>query len=149
LLTACGSPKGRPGVSDDIEDSKNRGVFIAEYKTLTNPYKINDTLQLTINEAWIETKWIHTSDPKGASSLGDSYQLCINTIKHDLKNLTITWYIGISAERYLRLSSNNSLMGDLKTLEKADTLIYPVQNGANLSNNSYKDIIGKLVLIKK
>jgi len=133
LQYSCETPAGHIGVSQDIKESKKRKVFIAEYTTMPNPYKINDTLQITVKEAWLEKK----------------YQVCINSEKKDITGIfSYDWMIGTYVEKTMRPSSFSSLMGDFKKLP-GDTIEYTVQKGDNLSDNGDKIIIGKFVLIKK
>ena len=51
-----------PGSSDDIDESKMRGAFLAEYSVLDgNAKKMSDLLSMVknIDEAWIEQVWYH------------------------------------------------------------------------------------------
>src|ERR1700744_3162689 len=146
LCCSCQSPKGFPGASDNIDDAKMRGVFVARYAGFPNPMKINDTLSIRVNEAWLESKWLHTEDKEGAFII-DGYQLCINTNEKDIQNVTFDWNIGIDFDKNMRTSSRNSLIGDFKEIP-GDTIEYKIQKGDNLSDNGVKIIIGKIALIK-
>lgn len=136
------------GISDDIEESKKRHVFLAEYMPLSNPMKINDTLQITVKEAWLECQWFYDKKKYGANIIKDRYQLCINTNENDLKGVCFNWTIGINFDKNIRSSSKNSLVGDFKIIP-SDTLEYMVQKGRNLSEQSSKVILGKITLVKK
>ena len=48
ITSSCNSQQGLRGASSNIEESKKNGIFIHEYFVLENPYKINDTLNITI-----------------------------------------------------------------------------------------------------
>jgi len=134
-------------VSDTIADSKDKGIFICEYKPLTNPLKINDTIKLDIEEAWLESQWRYSKE--NGMYVSDDYQLCINVKpeKH-LEDLGFGWSIGIDFELNMRTSSKTSLISDFKALP-VDTIRYKVQKGSELSDNYEKIIIGEFVVIKK
>ncbi|MDP3146049.1 MAG: hypothetical protein Q8T03_13285 [Bacteroidota bacterium] len=144
---SCNPQQGHNGVSENISDSKDRGVFICEYMAPENPYHINDSIILTIKEAWIEKRWKYSKN--NSSVIWEGYQLCINTEpeKH-LEDLGFGWSIGVDYERNMRTSSATSLISDFKMLPP-DTIEYKVQKGDELSNNYEKVIIGKFVLIRK
>jgi hypothetical protein len=149
IFISCESPSGHGGISQDMKDSKKRGVFIAEYKVYPNPYKINDTLQITVKEAWLEKRWMHGKNEEETLLFQpENYQLCINTVEEDVKNMYFDWTIGINGDKYIRSSNESSLVGDFENMP-GDTIEYKVQKGNNLSDNGKKIIIGKLVLIKK
>jgi hypothetical protein len=134
-------------VSDTIADSKDKGIFICEYKPLTNPLKINDTIKLDIEEAWLESQWRYSKE--NGMYVSDDYQLCINVKpeKH-LEDLGFGWSIGIDFALNMRTSGETSLISDFKALP-ADTIMYKVQKGSELSDNYEKIIIGEFVVIKK
>ena len=101
VFTSCETPSGHTGVSKDIKDSKKRNVFISEYIVNPNPYKINDTLQITVKEAWLEKQWIYGK--KEIETLlfeSENYQLCINTIEEDIKGICSKWTIGLNGDKY-------------------------------------------------
>jgi hypothetical protein len=58
------------------------------------------------------------------------------------------WTIGVNGDKYLRSSSDNSLVGDFKIVP-GDTIIYHVQTGMDLSDKGKKRVIGRFILIKK
>lgn len=148
-FTKCKIQDTNPGVSNDILESKKRGVFIKEYTTYTNPYKINDTLQITVIEAWLETSWYHgTNNDETIITGKPHFQLCINSIEKDLVGTTFDWTIGIDVHKNLRTSSKSSLLGDFEN-EPGDTIEYKVQSESNFGSDTSRNIIGKFVLIKK
>jgi hypothetical protein len=78
FIFGCDNQVGHRGVSSDISESKKRGVFLAECKGITNPVKINDSLQITINEAWLEKQWAHSSKEEETLLYNEElYQLCV------------------------------------------------------------------------
>lgn len=144
----CETPQGHSGASENIIDSKIRGVFIAEYRPPLNPIKINDTIKITVREAWIEHKWVYTKDRNGAHIINGKYQLCINTLEQDIAGVDFDWSIGIDFEKNMRSSGKNSLIGDFNQMP-TDSIVYKVQKGNELSDNYEKLIIGELILIRK
>jgi len=143
--------KWGPVISSSINESKKRCVFIKEYIPLTNPYMINDTLQIMVKEAWIEYQWYYGDKVNETWIPPESkYQLRINSNEHDLGKYTgIDWTIGINDDKYLRKCGLASLRGDFKNMP-GDTIEYIVAKGA-LQNNmdTIGKVLGKFVLIKK
>jgi hypothetical protein len=66
FFLGCHFSDGFLSASQSIEESKINGVFISEYRPLTNPLIINDTLSIRIKEVWIEKKWINTNEKNKA-----------------------------------------------------------------------------------
>lgn len=147
-LIGCNNSAGHRGVSGNIDESKNRGVFVQEYMSSSTPYKINDTLQVTVKEAWIERQWAHSQDPNQTISV-DGYQLCIKSVEADLQGIDFKWTIGINGDKYIRRSGKSALISDFVELPSGDTVVYQVQKGSNLSDESSKEIVGKFELVKK
>jgi len=50
---------GTRQISETIEESKAKGVFIAEYRHPLNSYPINDSLSVSCKRAWIEKYWYY------------------------------------------------------------------------------------------
>jgi len=148
LITGCETSDGLLGASRDIKDSKARDVFVQEYTVYPNPYRINDTLQITVNEAWVEHSWRYSTEGEGAKIEKDGYQLCINTNESDLKGISFDWTIGVNTNRYLHQSSCCSLMGDLKEVPN-DTITYTVQKGEFSFDSTNVVVIGHFILVKK
>ncbi len=144
---------GGNGVSGSISESKKYGVFISEYRPLKNPIKINDTLKITVHEAWLEKTWAYSNDfdnPDFNDSLDTEWQFCITTEEEDIKGLNSDWSIGIEFDRYKSMisSGHNSLIGLVNTIP-SDTIEYLVQQGRSYKNKKDIVILGKIVLIKK
>lgn len=147
FVLSCNTLRGHNGVCENIKESKNRGVFICEYMPLNNPYRINDSISLTIEEAWVERNWKY-SENNNETVVMEEFQVCVNTYEKDIAGICFDWSIGINGDLYLRSSSKNSLIGDFKTLPP-DTIEYKVQKGSEFSDNYEKIIIGKFGLVKK
>lgn len=147
FMISCESPRGFSGVSDSMEDAKNRGVFICEYTVPNNPVKVNDSISIYVKEVWLEQAWGHGAKRQDTYPV-NGYQICINSDKKSLLGIDDNWSIGIDYDFYLRESSNSSLIGDLKEIPKNDSLIYFVRKGENIKGDS-NIILGKFILIKK
>lgn len=147
-LFGCNYSAGHRGVSGSIDESKKRGVFVQEYMSSSTPYRINDTLQVTVKEAWIERQWAHSQD-LNQTIIVDGYQLCIKSVEADLQGIDFKWTIGINGDKYIRRSSKSALISDFVELPSGDTVVYQVQKGSNLSDESSKEIVGKFELVKK
>ncbi len=147
-INSCETPEGFPGVSDDIKDAKERGVFVKEYTVHPNPYRVNDTLEITVKEAWLEKQWIQTNRKHGTKIENSGYQLAINTNEKDINNENLTWLIGSYHDKYLRTSSCCSLIGDFDYIP-GDTIDYIVQNGEFPFDNIEIPNIGRFILVKK
>ena len=150
VLYGCNDQDGFPGASNNIADSKKRGVFVSEYTCYPNPYWINDTLKISVMEAWVEKFWRHTNNKNGAKILVEDnlkYQICVNTIESDLAGIHSIWSIGMS-NKYLHISSRNSLSGDFVEMPN-DTLDYIVHVGDYEVDTSGRNFIGHFILVKK
>lgn len=148
LFLCCDNGAGFSGVSNNIKESKGRGVFIQEYEVIPNPYKINDSLQITVKEAWIENSWGHSKDPANTVK-GEKYQLCINSLATDLKGFSFDWSIGNNFKDNFRISGKNSLMVDRNTLPTDSIIKYSVFQGEFLLSDTSKIPIGKFELHRK
>jgi hypothetical protein len=140
---------GNLGASEDIEDSKKREVFVCEYKTAQNPYKINDTLSIVVKSAWLEHQWRYKGlFSQNAEIEKDGYQLIVITSEGSLKGYGKNWLIGISGDRSFRYASYDALITDFKAFPKGNIIEWKVQDGAQLSGSIPKNVIGAFVLKK-
>ncbi|MBV6485063.1 MAG: hypothetical protein KFKLKKLM_01611 [Flavobacteriales bacterium] len=148
FFSSCYSQQGHNGTSENIEESKKRKVFICEYTVSENPFRINDTLQITVVEAWLEKQWKYPKDPN-ETVIYDEFQLIINSKEEDIEGLDVKWSIGVDANKYIRTCSKSDLISDFNYLP-TDTIEYLVQKGNQFKGEVPKEnIIGRFVLIKK
>lgn len=145
LIISCNTKDGHLSVSNDIKESMKREIFMQEYIVSPNPFRINDSLSITVHEAWLEQQWFRQRN--GGAWATYNFQLCINTEENDLMGLDFDWTIGVDKSA-LRKSSKNSLIADFKYMPH-DTIEYKVQKGNNLNSTCKKEIIGIFILIKK
>lgn len=142
----CEDLKGRLGASSTIENSKTNGVFISEYKPLTNSGRITDSINIYVGKVWLEKKWRYSDNLK--SNAVEGYQMILESNKNDLKGFAIDWTIGIDFKKNWRFCSANNIMTDFDNLP-SDTIIWKVQKGDNFDSLSKKKIIGEFILVKK
>ena len=145
-LQSCKTLQGHKGASKDIKESKKRQIFVCEYSVTENPFKINDSLKITVKEAWLEKHWRYSKNIYTTTSY-DGYQLMINATEKDLVGVCFEWSIGVDFDMHLRSCSKDGLMGDFKELP-SDTLVYLIQKGRTKLSGT-PEIIGKFTLIKK
>jgi len=142
---------GKPGISMHIYESKKREVFIAEYTVPQNPYVINDSLSIYVEEAWLEKEWFYPSDLDKTDIWDDhGYRLCVNTNEQSIQNYWYTWMIGDSLKRLFRADNRKSLSTLLDMIPK-DTEVFKVRNGGYDITVKIEDMetIGEFVLVKK
>lgn len=146
--------KGSPGASDSIADSRSKGVFIAKYESDNEVIKINDTITLTIKEAWVEKKWNYGSYGYGKISLnmdtafGGGYQMVIDFKEKIPGHYGFNWCIGDGFERYLRSCSDYCLISDFKRIpERVET--WEVHSGGDMEAKLGKNVIGIFSLTQR
>lgn len=147
LLPGCNTWQGHNGMSEDIEESKRRGVFVSEYYSELNPYVINDSLRLNVKTAWLEKRWKYPSNPS-ETVIWEGYQLIIHVDKENLRNYAKTWLIGLDFNLNLRSCGYSCLMMDCDTIP-LDRITWKVQQGRRLDSLITKNIIGEFSLVKK
>jgi hypothetical protein len=147
-FSSCNDWQNRPGVSENIDESKKRGVFICEYQANPNPIKINDSLIFDVHHAWLEKKWRYL-ESFDETDLLDGYQLIIETNNEIPKNLGRAWTIGVDVKRYVRLCGKKCLITDFENLPVSGREVWKVQSGRNLNEGEDKTIIGEFILHKR
>ena len=151
LIPSCNffTSNGNLGASNDIEDSKKRGVFVCEYVTPQNPYQINDTLSIIVNSVWLEHQWRYKGlFNQKAKAEKDGYQLIVITDKKSSKGYGDNWLIGLTPDSTFRNASYDALIADFKGLPTENVMQWKVQKSHVLSNSFHKIIIGKFELRK-
>jgi hypothetical protein len=143
----CEDISGRLGVSKTIDDSKERNVFIDEYKPLTNLVIVNDSIKFRVERVWLENCW-RFADNASKSNKIEGYQMILQSNKNDLLEFTIKWTIGIDSKKYWRFCSANNIITDFSEIPN-DTIIWKVQWGSHLDSLSEKNVVGEFKLVKK
>jgi hypothetical protein len=144
ICISCNTLRGHRGVSNDIEESKERGVFVCELHSLSNPYRINDTLSINIKSAWLEKSWRYGVEVSETVVISDIYQLVIDSDKQSIVDFPKRWQIGTSRKNSYRLCSSSSIMIDMDTLPISNKLEWNVTLGKRRYNDSM--VIGKFEL---
>lgn len=94
LLTGCHLFGGRSGTSASIRDSKKKGAFIKEYTVPENPYRINDSLSILIDEAWLEYEWTIPKYGWQKVEITSNYKLCLSIDEMYISHYLNYWRIG-------------------------------------------------------
>lgn len=133
---------GRPGKSDNVKESKDRKVFLHQYKVTEEIPQIGK-----ISEAWIEHSWRFTKYNLNDIDVDTTHsQLCINMDKSTLDSLFQTW----SIEKDDRISYygliGNTLVISFNTLQQSDTLKFNVLRGDN--DLDANDSLGTILFVK-
>ena len=144
---------GSQGVSQNIEESKKRGVFIAEYKPITNPIKINDSIVINVKEAWLENEWQYSGIfSEGAKKAKDLYCLVVQTDTLSLKNYE-SWDIGSGNLESFDKDGNydmQRLRNLFEFIPSKDTLSWPVRKSVHgIEARGSGAILGTFTLVKK
>src|SRR5687768_6933762 len=108
---SCNPSAGFRGASSSIAESKRRNVFVSEYKPISNPYWINDTIKIHVLNAWVKKTWAYGSGIGQTIKL-DDYQMIIVTGEADLEGYSYQWFIGVDAHRSFRTCGYACLMSD-------------------------------------
>ncbi len=145
-ILACQDLRGKPGMSENINESKKRGVFINEYQSNKNLI-INETFKMNVVRAWLEKKWAYNSNPNHTIVV-DGYQLIVHTTERLDENYSFTWTIGTDFKRNFRSCGYRCIITDFDSLpNKHET--WKVQRGRSLYNSASNIVIGEFTLNKK
>ena len=145
-LNSCDTLSGHVGVCDSIDESKTENVFVQEYTMISSPI-INDSIKLSVKEAWVENIWQYHNRTEVLSIPG-SYQLVIIFNEPLLDGYDNSWSIGNSFEQSLRPCSYDCIMTDIDSLSSGDTLTWAVVTGRILKTSKNRKI-GEFKLMKK
>ncbi|HRD52987.1 MAG TPA: hypothetical protein PKY96_10115 [Flavobacteriales bacterium] len=145
FLTSCYTQEGHRGISEDVQESKKRNVFISECMVSPNPFIINDSLRITVRNGWLENKWAYGSTIDETIIISE-YQLIIEVDEDDLTGYYWTWMIGDSPLAYFRPCGKGCLVSDLKSMPNS-FVSWPVQKGRELHPVLDKIIIGQFDVI--
>ncbi|HTL81386.1 MAG TPA: hypothetical protein VL651_06765 [Bacteroidia bacterium] len=148
MVNSCDDPTGTPGAASDMSEAKSMGIFVKELYAPGGVWRINDTLQVHVESAWIEHRYRYPQ-PGNSPTILSGYQIQVESNEKDLKNYDITWKIGIDGFAYFRSSSYSSLLSDLEEVPDDSLLVWKVQKGTNLSEWYDKVIIGEVRLKSK
>ncbi|MFC6096445.1 hypothetical protein ACFPVY_07275 [Flavobacterium qiangtangense] len=154
ICTFCGCnffvSTGGFGVSNSKAESIQKSVFLQNYKPITNPVKINDTLSLIIESAWTERKWRYAGYQAEKAEIEDGNSCQIKIITSNLNGFNETWQMdrlklsdGYFYEGYL-----NSIVGDFISIPK-DTLTLKIHSGENPKEISTANFLGEIKLIRQ
>lgn len=150
FLKKCFCTTFRPigaGTTHSILDSKKLGVFVCEYKPLhKNPYPVNDSLQIIIEESWAERSWSYAKHGIWLFDGVDSFFINIKTNAN---------FNGYNFENHFQAMDDNGLGSTGPNLLQAqrsslpDTITYFLVKGHNIVNPDIQNSsIGEFKLVK-
>jgi hypothetical protein len=149
LLSSCNllTTNGNEGYTGSIRQSKKLGVFISEYRPLTNRYNINDSLSINIKSAWIERSWTYEGIfSEKAAVDSDYFHLIIKTDINGLKDCLQKWVIRVNDGKYFACASGDGLIGTFHILPKDSIIKCKVENRPGVENSSSAKVIGYILL---
>jgi hypothetical protein len=145
-LSSCLNPlSGNLGICETIEDAKRRGVFVKPYQVPENPYIINDSIVLNVNEAWLEKQWRYGKKVKDASPI-NGFQMVVTVKGNGFEEYATEWYIGVDHSLNFYPGLRKSIICEFNELPN-DTIVVPVQRGRLLAEHIEKDIFAEFKLI--
>lgn len=147
ILYSCNPLRGHVGMSNSINESKSRGVFVSEYEPESNPIRINDSLVFQVDQAWLEKNWKYSDNNK--SIVIDGYQLIIRLVNTVPEGFDQTWTIGVEFKRHIRTCGKRCLITDFDVLPSNNMESWPIQRGWKLTNDLDKEVIGQIRFNKK
>ncbi len=152
---------GAGGSSDDISESKRRGVFLWEYKPAKNPIRIRDGEYLDIVEVWAERSWIYPEFSRDTEIQPNIYQIVIKAnpkglyhyyerhFDHEKPETAINhWTIGVDYQWVFYMPSDENLMCEMYSLPDSCE-VFPIQRGTDIGDRKPHVIIGELRLCRK
>jgi hypothetical protein len=135
---------GHRGVSNDLNESKKRKVFVKELRAPINPYIVNDTLKINVLSAWLENEWYYDTNPD-ETILSEHYQLIIES-DESVNRVDVSWQIGNSFKESFRPCGKESIMIDLDSLPNGNKFEWNVTLGRKYDSSR---IIGKFELFPR
>jgi len=149
-ISSCNffAENGGLGVSLNIRESKERKVYVQEYRLPSTPYRINDSLALNMKSAWLEHMWRYAGPNSSKADIEkDGYQLIIIADSKSLKGYGETWLIGTGADSTFNGCFRDAIITEFKKLPSKDTIEWSVQSGAQLAKSIPKVIVGKFSIV--
>jgi hypothetical protein len=131
-LCSCNT-EGHRGSSDSIEDSKQRGTFIGQYKVDFTPDSTANVIGSKIDEVFIEYSWF----VKSPQSIIDTtcINIVIKTSESNVDILTTEYQIGLDSESNFSRHSKNTLWffsaneNSFDKLSVTDSITFKVHKG--------------------
>lgn len=141
---------GDLGTSIGIADSKERKVFINEYKVAEQPIVVNDSVQIFIQSAWVEYVWRYTGEESQESEIENpvAHQLIIVCDTMSIQSYNKSWSIGNSKDSLFYGGYDNTLISRVKEYRGEDTLKWKLVPKRFQKNSLPQNSIGNLILIK-
>lgn len=145
LFVMCNTLSGHRGVSNSMEESIDRELFISEYY-LDSSISDLGFLPLQIKNAWLEKQWFYGSNSRYALPMDSAYQIILELEdESNLDGYGAEWCIGLDGDRYFRKCDHKSLITDLDQLPGQQEK-WIIQKGVKLDPESKKDTLGVIAL---
>ena len=161
LLSWNPTLEGAGGSSDDISESKRRGVFLWEYKPEKNPIRIRDGEYLDIVEIWAERSWAYPEFSRGTELRPKHFQIVIrarpeglthyyyNNFDGEEKSSSRHWTIGVNNRRVFYTRESGKLVHEQYQQPPDSCEVFPIQQGHDLSGRIQPVIIEQLRLCRQ
>lgn len=148
LLGYCFPSNENLGVSRDIEESRERGVFVAEYIAEPRVQKFG-AYKIEVQSAWLEHQWWPGRSMSATVPIDDACQLIVKLKEGDLEHYNVGWMIGVDADRYFTTHNGDGLIAPMQFCPDTSVERWIVQRGQSLSPYDAHDSIGEFVLYRK
>ncbi len=152
--------EGSGGASDDIQQSKEFGVFLFEYGVQNNPIQLRNGRKLHIKEAWAEKSWVYTKFSNKVVLNGRPelplFNICLSIQEEDVEDYgndyskqNEGWWIGTDyKKRYAQEEPGNFGMAWKQINIPSDIESFVIYHGDIFAKKKI-DTLGILTLIKK
>ncbi len=152
--------KGAGGSSDDISESKRRGVFLWEYQPAKNPIHIRDGEYLDIVEVWAERSWIYPEFSRDTKIQSKSYQIVMSVKPNGLTHYYLNnydyggadnkqWTVGIDYQRMFNTREDGKLVYEQQGQSLDSCEVFLIKQGNQMNKPVEPVILEKLKLCRK
>ena len=135
-------------VSSSKEEAIKRGVYVCDVRLPYSPYKVNDTLKLSIKSGWIEKSW--RSGYWYWTTIENNVGYSIRIVSDLSESSNHDWIVRNNrSSRFGREGlgfHNGNFGGSLDKLPESDTLHYNVLRKDTM-DFSEQNILGQLMII--
>lgn len=139
---------GRPGVSQNIADSRSREVFTTEYEVRYRQTEPN-LLDINAKEVWVEKNWRFTKFSYEDTNIQEGYQLCLKVDKESIKDLNNEWFIERKGSEAIgQVGEDRIWISDFDMMD-TDSVFYKVFKGRPKLETPNSKPLGELILIRK
>jgi hypothetical protein len=145
FFSRCNLNKGFDGMSESVQESQKRKVFVCKYRQLSTRDNFANGNSVEVKNAWLEKQWKYSENNRIV--IFPAYQLIVHT-KEELKRYSLDWTIGVDGDHYFRGCDKRCLITDFESLP-SDTLTWQVQNTGRLDSSAIREIIGTFGVVRQ